>query len=100
MINFLAVVACSSLTGFHLSSERLCSTVIKSGREKISEGKRMAMASWTHCSAYKKALSLRILCRKKERDHHVLPYKVIEITPPPKNLGIRCLPPVLLAMKE
>ncbi|GAB2236246.1 hypothetical protein Droror1_Dr00027985 [Drosera rotundifolia] len=34
-----------------------------------------------------------IICRKKEkgeRDDH--PYKVIEITPPPRNLGIRCFP--------
>ncbi|CAN1272921.1 hypothetical protein LINPERPRIM_LOCUS14782 [Linum perenne] len=55
----------------------------------------MAMASWCHFSAYKKTPSLRILCRKKERDHHILPYKVIEITPPPKDLGIRCLSPNL-----
>ncbi|KAL9272522.1 hypothetical protein AKJ16_DCAP14042, partial [Drosera capensis] len=34
-----------------------------------------------------------IVCRKKEkreRDEH--PYKVIEITPPPRNLGICCFP--------
>ncbi|XP_010528223.1 PREDICTED: uncharacterized protein LOC104805368 isoform X2 [Tarenaya hassleriana] len=39
----------------------------------------------------------QIVCRKKERgrDHHHQsnhPYKVIEITPPPKCLGVRCLP--------
>ncbi|KAI7734390.1 hypothetical protein M8C21_024543 [Ambrosia artemisiifolia] len=34
-----------------------------------------------------------IVCRKKEkgRDQNH-PYKVIEVTPPPKNLGIRCFP--------
>ncbi|XP_021891256.1 uncharacterized protein LOC110809671 [Carica papaya] len=41
---------------------------------------------------------LLVSCRKKEkgRDHNknnkIDPYKVIEITPPPKSLGIRCLP--------
>lgn len=29
-----------------------------------------------------------VICRKKEREIH--PYKVIEITPPPKSLGVRC----------
>ncbi|KAJ9683372.1 hypothetical protein PVL29_019097 [Vitis rotundifolia] len=50
----------------------------------------MAMAS--NLPAYQKSRGLQIFCRKKdrERDHH--PYKVIEITPPPKNLGIRCFP--------
>ncbi|XP_057992080.1 uncharacterized protein LOC110641329 isoform X6 [Hevea brasiliensis] len=37
---------------------------------------------------------LHLSCRKKERERdHIHPYKVIEITPPPKNLGIRCFPP-------
>ncbi|CAF1859181.1 unnamed protein product [Brassica oleracea var. botrytis] len=37
---------------------------------------------------------LKIDCRKKEkgRDQSISPYKVIEITPPPKSLGVRCLP--------
>ncbi|KAL1198652.1 hypothetical protein V5N11_027555 [Cardamine amara subsp. amara] len=37
---------------------------------------------------------LKINCRKKEkgRDQSNYPYKVIEITPPPKSLGVRCLP--------
>ncbi|GMP29379.1 hypothetical protein CsSME_00004510 [Camellia sinensis var. sinensis] len=46
----------------------------------------------------------KVVCRKKERErgggggggksqNH--PYKVIEITPPPKSLGIRCFPPNL-----
>ncbi|XP_062010215.1 uncharacterized protein LOC133726639 [Rosa rugosa] len=36
---------------------------------------------------------LQVCCRKKERsrDNYDL-YKVIEITPPPKNLGVRCFP--------
>lgn len=41
---------------------------------------------------------LKINCRKKEkgRDQSNYPYKVIEITPPPKSLGVRCLPHVSL----
>lgn len=37
----------------------------------------------------------QIVCRKKEkgRDQNY-PYKVIEVTPPPKSLGVRCFPPV------
>lgn len=45
---------------------------------------------------------LKIDCRKKEkggRDHQsISPYKVIEITPPPKSLGVRCLPHVCLSL--
>ncbi|XP_025013534.1 uncharacterized protein LOC107261443 isoform X1 [Ricinus communis] len=36
---------------------------------------------------------LHVSCRKKEREKDQShPYKVIEITPPPRNLGIRCFP--------
>ncbi|PKA51455.1 hypothetical protein AXF42_Ash002820 [Apostasia shenzhenica] len=38
---------------------------------------------------------LRVSCRKKDRDrdhHHHYPFKVVEITPPPRCLGVRCLP--------
>ncbi|KAA0037586.1 uncharacterized protein E5676_scaffold249G00010 [Cucumis melo var. makuwa] len=36
----------------------------------------------------------QISCRRKEKERNNFdPYKVIEITPPPKNLGIRCFPP-------
>nr|ABR16720.1 unknown [Picea sitchensis] len=35
---------------------------------------------------------VRVLCRKRERNWDRDPYKVIDITPPPRNLGIRCLP--------
>ncbi|XP_021595060.1 uncharacterized protein LOC110601955 isoform X1 [Manihot esculenta] len=51
----------------------------------------MAMAS-CNIGTCKKTPVLHLSCRKKERDHFH-PYKVIEITPPPKNLGIRCFPP-------
>ncbi|KAJ0534204.1 hypothetical protein HanOQP8_Chr09g0323111 [Helianthus annuus] len=49
----------------------------------------MAMAS--QIPTFRKAQM--IVCRKKEkgRDQNY-PYKVIEITPPPRNLGIRCFP--------
>ncbi|KAJ6866654.1 hypothetical protein NC652_038029 [Populus alba x Populus x berolinensis] len=54
----------------------------------------MTMASW-NVGAYQKTPALDVTCRKKERDRgRSHPYKVIEITPPPKNLGIRCFPPV------
>ncbi|XP_024014593.1 uncharacterized protein LOC18023026 isoform X2 [Eutrema salsugineum] len=41
-----------------------------------------------------KVKGLQINCKKKERgrDQSNYPYKVIEITPPPKSLGVRCLP--------
>ncbi|XP_059670091.1 uncharacterized protein LOC132315730 isoform X8 [Cornus florida] len=51
----------------------------------------MAMAS--NITGFRKTQVLQVFCRRKERDrgqNH--PYKVIEITPPPKNLGIRCFP--------
>ncbi|CAL5191627.1 unnamed protein product [Lathyrus oleraceus] len=31
----------------------------------------------------------------RKRDSGIHPYKVVEITPPPKSLGLRCLPPNL-----
>ncbi|KAK4417810.1 hypothetical protein Salat_2193700 [Sesamum alatum] len=37
----------------------------------------------------------QVFCRKKEKERggqNNYPYKVIEISPPPKNLGIRCFP--------
>ncbi|KAL7140727.1 hypothetical protein ABFS83_08G007500 [Erythranthe nasuta] len=39
----------------------------------------------------RKRQSPQIVCRKKDKEKGD-PYKVIEITPPPKNLGIRCFP--------
>ncbi|KAL0902834.1 hypothetical protein M5K25_014129 [Dendrobium thyrsiflorum] len=53
----------------------------------------MAFAS-TAATTQKMRGLLQVCCRKKERDrdHHHHPFKVVEITPPPKNLGVRCLP--------
>lgn len=43
-----------------------------------------------------------ILCRKRDKDrahnNQPHPYTVIEITPPPKNLGIRCFPSVRILL--
>ncbi|XP_057983037.1 uncharacterized protein LOC131167956 isoform X2 [Malania oleifera] len=57
------------------------------------------MASWNPVAALTvREKMLQVLCRKKERDRgrrdrdHHYPYKVIEITPPPKSLGVRCFP--------
>ncbi|XP_020415195.1 uncharacterized protein LOC18782225 isoform X2 [Prunus persica] len=55
----------------------------------------MAMVSWNLGVGPHPKL-LQVSCRKKERNRdNIHPYKVIEITPPPKNLGIRCFPSVL-----
>ncbi|XP_043703759.1 uncharacterized protein LOC122653869 [Telopea speciosissima] len=51
----------------------------------------MAMA--LNLVTFQKSQGLQVSCRKKERDRDQYPYKVIEITPPPKNLGVRCFPP-------
>ncbi|KAF7819522.1 uncharacterized protein G2W53_024977 [Senna tora] len=57
----------------------------------------MAMASSTiGLGPYQKTRSFEVYCKKRDRErdsNH--PYKVIEITPPPKNLGVRCFPPNL-----
>ncbi|KAK2661674.1 hypothetical protein Ddye_000248 [Dipteronia dyeriana] len=45
----------------------------------------MAMVA-SNLATYHKA---QIICRKKDKE--IQPYKVIEITPPPKCLGVRCL---------
>ncbi|KAK9117287.1 hypothetical protein Sjap_016234 [Stephania japonica] len=53
----------------------------------------MAMAS--HFVSMSNSQGLQIVCRRKERGKDKdqnYPFKVVEITPPPKNLGIRCLP--------
>ncbi|KAK1369727.1 Na(+)-translocating NADH-quinone reductasesubunit F [Heracleum sosnowskyi] len=52
------------------------------------------MAMLSKIPAYRKVQ--QIWCRKKEGDRDdIHPYKVMEITPPPRNLGVRCLPPNL-----
>ncbi|CAM8959362.1 unnamed protein product [Rhodiola kirilowii] len=55
----------------------------------------MAMAS-NLATFQKSAQVMRVICRMKERgrEQHQ-PYKVIEVTPPPKNLGVRCFPSVI-----
>ncbi|KAI4348200.1 hypothetical protein L6164_008953 [Bauhinia variegata] len=47
-----------------------------------------------------KTRSFEISCRKRDKDReradiNNYPYKVVEITPPPKSLGVRCFPPNL-----
>ncbi|KAE9586522.1 hypothetical protein Lal_00044695 [Lupinus albus] len=58
----------------------------------------MALALWNigvGSSSFKQqTLSFEVCCRKRDRDS-IHPYKVVEITPPPKSLGIRCFPPNL-----
>ncbi|KAK1432737.1 hypothetical protein QVD17_09635 [Tagetes erecta] len=51
------------------------------------------MASYFTTLHKPQMMMLQIVCRKKEkgRDQNY-PYKVIEITPPPRNLGVRCFP--------
>ncbi|OAY77523.1 hypothetical protein ACMD2_26873 [Ananas comosus] len=43
----------------------------------------------------------QVVCRRKEkdrdRDQH-FPFKVVEITPPPKSLGVRCFPTVRILL--
>ncbi|KAL9315633.1 hypothetical protein ACSQ67_016634 [Phaseolus vulgaris] len=56
------------------------------------------MASWNMgVASCHKTMSFEVSCsRKRDRDRErgsIYPYKVVEITPPPKCLGVRCLPP-------
>ncbi|XP_054804977.1 uncharacterized protein LOC129308033 isoform X1 [Prosopis cineraria] len=64
----------------------------------------MAMATWTiGLGPYQKARSFEVSCRKRDREREKdqnHPYKVIEITPPPKSLGVRCFPPQNLQCGE
>ncbi|GAV68565.1 hypothetical protein CFOL_v3_12068 [Cephalotus follicularis] len=51
----------------------------------------------SNLGSYQKTLALHVIsCRKQESSSssrsHFYPYKVTEITPPPRNLGIRCFP--------
>ncbi|TKY63205.1 hypothetical protein E2542_SST13073 [Spatholobus suberectus] len=61
----------------------------------------MAMASWSMgLASCQKTVSFEVSCsRKRDRDRErgggIHPYKVVEITPPPKCLGVRCFPPNL-----
>ncbi|KAG4379895.1 hypothetical protein GLYMA_16G070800v4 [Glycine max] len=63
------------------------------------------MASWNMgLASCQKTMSFEVSCsRKRDRDRErgsILPYKVVEITPPPKSLGVRCLPPQNLQCGE
>ncbi|XP_057720790.1 uncharacterized protein LOC130935198 isoform X3 [Arachis stenosperma] len=68
----------------------------------------MAMASCnSSLGSYQKTMAFEISCRKRDRDRDrdrergsIHPYKVVEITPPPKCLGVRCLPPQNLQCGE
>ncbi|XP_020578694.1 uncharacterized protein LOC110023555 [Phalaenopsis equestris] len=53
----------------------------------------MALASTVATTQKMRSLP-QACCRKKERDrdHHNYPFRVVEITPPPRNLGVRRLP--------
>ncbi|KAG8384869.1 hypothetical protein BUALT_Bualt04G0163200 [Buddleja alternifolia] len=56
------------------------------------------MATVSSFSALRKHSQMpQVICRKKDKERgghgqNNYPYKVIEITPPPKSLGIRCFP--------
>ncbi|KAI3991758.1 hypothetical protein MKX01_038156 [Papaver californicum] len=55
----------------------------------------MASSNMVQLHELQQQRGLQVFCRKKERDYREnnnYPFKVIEITPPPKNLGIRCFP--------
>ncbi|XBI56686.1 hypothetical protein VPH35_038229 [Triticum aestivum] len=61
------------------------------------EQSAMAMVASTSIAYHKPRLS--VVCRKKDRDRelerekeHKYPFKVVEITPPPRCLGVRCFP--------
>ncbi|WOL04159.1 hypothetical protein Cni_G12880 [Canna indica] len=53
----------------------------------------MAASSFSHHKVQGGFLQ-QVICRRKDKDsrdlHH--PFQVVEITPPPRNLGIRCFP--------
>ncbi|KAK8953925.1 hypothetical protein KSP39_PZI002542 [Platanthera zijinensis] len=57
----------------------------------------MALAL-TAATTHKVRGVLQVSCRRKERDrgHHYYPFKVVEITPPPRDLGVRCFPSVFI----
>lgn len=52
---------------------------------------------WMDSHLFSQTLLPQVMCRKKEKNKdNIHRYKVIEITPPPKNLGVRCFAPVSL----
>ncbi|KMT08144.1 hypothetical protein BVRB_6g143890 [Beta vulgaris subsp. vulgaris] len=48
--------------------------------------------TWSNLAPLPRAQMPRIVCKKREKERDEHPYKVIEISPPPKHLGIRCFP--------
>ncbi|KAK9676344.1 hypothetical protein RND81_11G070800 [Saponaria officinalis] len=48
--------------------------------------------AWSSLSPLPKGKVPQIVCKKRDKDKDIYPYKVVEITPPPKHLGVRCLP--------
>ncbi|GAA0143081.1 hypothetical protein LIER_35677 [Lithospermum erythrorhizon] len=53
------------------------------------------MAMVSNVTTFRKSSLPEVVCRRREKDkgqHNNYPYKVIEITPPPKSLGVRCFP--------
>ncbi|KAK8607271.1 hypothetical protein V6N13_053013 [Hibiscus sabdariffa] len=58
----------------------------------------MAMVTVSNLLSYQKSQGFHVICRRREKgreNHSNYPYKVVEITPPPKSLGVRCFPPNL-----
>ncbi|KAK8717013.1 hypothetical protein V6N13_044298 [Hibiscus sabdariffa] len=58
----------------------------------------MAMVTVSGLVSYQQSHGgFHVICRRREKgreNHSNYPYKVVEITPPPKSLGVRCFPPV------
>ncbi|KAJ0977329.1 hypothetical protein J5N97_012803 [Dioscorea zingiberensis] len=53
----------------------------------------LAISPRSHSCSLGRRTRLEVTCKKKERDReHHYPFKVVEITPPPRSLGVRCFP--------
>ncbi|XP_039016913.1 uncharacterized protein LOC120147672 [Hibiscus syriacus] len=58
----------------------------------------MAMVTVSSLVSLQKSHGFHVICRRGEKgreNHSSYPYKVVEITPPPKSLGVRSFPPNL-----
>ncbi|KAB2075747.1 hypothetical protein ES319_A07G242300v1 [Gossypium barbadense] len=68
-------------------------------KERLGKPKKeMAMVTVANLVSYQKSHEFHVICRRREKgreNQSNYPYKVIEITPPPKSLGVRCFPPNL-----
>ncbi|XP_078428619.1 uncharacterized protein LOC144700910 [Wolffia australiana] len=63
----------------------------------VVPGRSSAIFEWrkTESGRRKCRIYPQTVCKKKDRDQHQHdrhPYKVVEITPPPTDLGVRCFP--------